>query len=153
MATTAAPHGAGPDAERLELLDAEPGRPTTLDGAWWPRTSDLAESTPALVSALRGRGVRITRIAYNPAAWDSTLHKVPADDRLIRLGWFRSMDQHLISLTGSDGERVDLLVVPPGTEAGVAGRAMTLAAARGNRSTPTAVLEQAGREPGQRPEA
>jgi hypothetical protein len=128
---------------RLMLLAAEEGHATTLDGAWWPRSTSLATDLPPLVAELRRRGVRITRAAYHPELWEPAPRKIRADNRIVRLGWFRTIDPHLVSLTGSGGERVELLVVPPDTAPAAAARAMALAATRGNRSSPTAVLAAA----------
>jgi len=64
-----------------------------------------------------------------------------ADGRTIRLGWFRSIDPQLLDLTGdTNRSRLDLLVVPPDTEAAGARQAFADASDRANRRTPTAVL-------------
>lgn len=128
------------DEARLVLLEAEPDHPTTLDGGWWPRSTNLAIELPPLVAAFGCRGIRITRVSYHPQLWDPALRKIRADDRIIRLGWFRNVDAHLVSLTGRNGERVELLVVPPATDPATAARAMALAITRRNRSSPTVVL-------------
>ena len=125
------------------VLGAGPHHPTTLDGAWWPRSTSLAADLPFLVAELHRKGIRITRAAYHPAQWDPAPAKIDADGRAVRVGWFRSMDAHLISLRGSNGERVDLLVVPPDTAATTAAHAMVLAAAGSNRLSATAVLAAA----------
>ena len=64
-----------------------------------------------------------------------------ADGRTIRLGWFRSIDPQLLDLTGdTNRSRLDLLVVPPDTEAAGARQAFADASDRANRQTPTALL-------------
>jgi Family of unknown function (DUF5994) len=64
------------------------------------------------------------------------------------LGWFREIDPHLVGLRTSDDKRVEVLVIPPDTDAGTAARAMTLATTHRNLLSPTAVLDQAhGSEP------
>jgi hypothetical protein len=64
-----------------------------------------------------------------------------ADGRIIRLGWFRTIDPQLLELTGDDNRgRIDLLVVPPDTAATAARQACADASDRANRRTPTAVL-------------
>jgi hypothetical protein len=142
--STAALHAVpDPDEARLVLLDTEKNQVTTLDGAWWPRSTNLAADLPSLVAEFRRRGVRITRVSYHPQLWDPASRKVRVGDRVVRLGWFRTIDPHLVSLTGSNRERVELLVVPPDTGSATAARAMALAATRGNRSSPTVVLAAA----------
>ena len=100
-----------------------------------------ASSAPSLVQELHRRGVRVTRVTYNPDAWETAPRRLAADGRTIRLGWFRSIDPQLLDLTGDTTRgRLDLLVVPPDTAAAAARQAFTAASDRANRRTPTAVL-------------
>ncbi|WP_157984939.1 DUF5994 family protein [Lentzea terrae] len=39
------------------------------DGAWWPRSSDLAAELPPLIAALAGRLGRATQVTFNLTAW------------------------------------------------------------------------------------
>jgi hypothetical protein len=128
------------DSVRLALIDP-PERRSTLDGAWWPRTRSLSDELPGLVEELHLRGIRVTRVAYNPDSWEAAPRRMAADGRTIRLGWFRSVDPQLLDLTGDEiRRRLDLLVVPPDTEAAAARQAFAAASDRANRRTPTAVL-------------
>lgn len=128
------------DPVRLALIDP-PAERTTLDGAWWPRTRSLTDDLPALVQELHRRGIRVTRVAYNPDAWEATPRRLEADGRTIRLGWFRTIDAQLLDLTGDLRRgRLDLLVIPPDTTAEDAEQAFTFATDRANRRTPTALL-------------
>jgi hypothetical protein len=125
---------------RLALIDP-PAERTTLDGAWWPRTVSLGDELPGLVEELHRRGIRVTRVTYNPDSWEAAPRRMAADGRTIRLGWFRSIDPQLLDLTGdSQRGRLDLLVVPPDTTAAVARQAFTAATDRGNREAPTVLL-------------
>jgi Family of unknown function (DUF5994) len=138
------PVGAGEDAVRLALIDP-PAPRTTLDGAWWPRTRSLTQELPALIEELHRRGLRMTRAAYQPDSWDPAPRRLPADDRVIRLGWFRSIDPQLLNLTGDlRRARLDLLVIPPDTPAAVARQAFAAATDRANRCAPTALLGALG---------
>jgi hypothetical protein len=143
------PRRAAGDAARVRLaLIDPPAERTTLDGAWWPRTVSLGDELPGLVQELHRRGIRVTRVAYNPDSWEAAPRRLAADGRTIRLGWFRSIDPQLLDLTGdSQRGRLDLLVVPPDTPADVVEQAFTAATDRSNRATPTvllAALHQAG---------
>ena len=139
-AGTPQPRTGDADPVRLALIDP-PGQRTTLDGAWWPRTRSLSEELPGLVQELHRRGIRVTRAAYNPDAWETAPRRLAADGRTIRLGWFRSIDPQLLDLTGDTTRgRLDLLVVPPDTPAAAVGQAFTAASDRANRRTPTALL-------------
>jgi hypothetical protein len=133
-----------PGGESIRLALIEPPAPrTTLDGAWWPRTRDLGHELPGLIEELHRRGIRVTRAAYNPAAWDPAPRRLQADGRVIRLGWVRSLDPQLIDLTGDwHRGRVDLLVVPPDTAPDAARRAVAAATDRANHLAPTALLQQ-----------
>ena len=129
---------------RLQTLQHDLyGPQPTLDGAWWPRSRNLAEELPALIVELRERGTRVSRVLYNPATWDSPpARKLATDGRVIRVGWFRSMDPHVLTVTTSGGaDRLDLLIVPPDTPDDAADRAMA-AVVLGNRRSASAVLAQ-----------
>ena len=84
----------------------------------------------------------MTRVAYQSDGWASAPRRLEADGRTIRLGWFRSIDQQLLNLTGDPNRgRLDLLVIPPDTTAATAQRACSAATDRANRQTPTALLD------------
>lgn len=144
------PGPGGPRTDvRLMLRSARPGAGvTTLDGAWWPRSRSLPDELPALITELHRRGVRVARVVYNPVSWTSAPRRVSADGRVVKLGWFRSLDPHLVSLADSHGDtRLELLVVPPEASPDSSAAVMKLVAGSGNRSTATAVLTTAGALP------
>ncbi|MBB3083906.1 DUF5994 family protein [Geodermatophilus sabuli] len=127
---------------RLALLDG-PGDHTTLDGGWWPRSRSLADELPGLLTDLQRRGIRVSRVTFNPQSWDAAPRRLTVGGRTVRLGWFRGLDPHLVNLSGGDDgrDRLDLLVVPPDTADAVAARALSAASAPGNHGGPTAVLD------------
>jgi hypothetical protein len=106
---------------------------------------NLAEELPALIVELHDRGTRVSRVLYNPASWEHVpARKLNADGRVIRVGWFRSMDPHVLTVTSSAGaDRLDLLIVPPGTATAVAERAIAAAVGIGNTRSASAVLDGA----------
>ena len=137
----AAPSRRRADAVRLALIEPPSAR-TTLDGAWWPRTADLTDELGPLLEELERRGIRATRVAFNPGSWAETGRRLRTGDRTVRLGWFRHLDPHLLNLTGDPGRaRLDLLVVPPDTATATADRAFAAATDRGNSAEPTALLD------------
>jgi hypothetical protein len=103
----------------------------------------LTRELPPLVGELKRRSLHVSWASYNRMLWDPAPRKVPAAAWRIRLAWFASLDVHVLSLTGTDGDRVELLVVPPEYSRKTAVRAMALAAASGNRSSPTQLLNTA----------
>ncbi|MFL6122246.1 DUF5994 family protein, partial [Actinophytocola sp.] len=50
-----------------------------VDGAWWPRSRDLAAELPALVTVLAVRLGRISRVAYALSSWDATPRRFEVD--------------------------------------------------------------------------
>jgi Family of unknown function (DUF5994) len=145
MSTTIAPATAVAQEQtdetvRLSLLDHGPGRTTTLDGAWWPHSISLVTEVPPLFAELKRRGLHVSRVGFNRALWETAPRKVRGNGGRIGLGWFSGIDPHLVSLTGSMGERLELLVIPPETSPESAARAMVLATTPRNRTSPTQVL-------------
>ncbi|MEU4268042.1 DUF5994 family protein [Streptomyces sp. NPDC026092] len=116
---------------RLSLTPKTPlaGR---LDGAWWPRSRDLAAELPALADALEGRWGRITRVLVNPGHWPVVPHKVAVTGHVLHVGWFTEQDPDKVILLSYTTGRCDLLVIPPETEPASAARLMTAAALPGS---------------------
>jgi hypothetical protein len=103
-----------PPAARLQLTVDRSGQRGMLDGAWWPRSRDLHEQLPSLIAEIRPQGGQISRVSYHPDTWEPAPRTVTADGGTVKLGWFRSMDPHLLTLTGGyRAGRLDLLVAPP----------------------------------------
>lgn len=123
------------------------GRPSdhaALDGVWWPHSRDLAVELPALVAALDARGFATGRVAYSRQSWDGVFKRLLVAGRVIRLGWFRTIDPNSVSMTSRDGrERVDLLVVPSASDPELASQAFERVLARANRGRASATLTAA----------
>ncbi|HEX2073639.1 MAG TPA: DUF5994 family protein [Geodermatophilus sp.] len=118
----------------------EPG----FDGAWFPRSRDLAVEVPELVAALERRGVRAERFTYALDAWQPAPRKVVVDGRVVRTGGFRSMDPGVVCLAWEGGNRrADLLVIPPETDVITGARALRLCTRRGLPRSPQLVLAAA----------
>lgn len=132
------------DEARFALKATRSGDNSALDGAWWPRSRDLATELPAFVAALAARGFATARVAYSRECWDEVLKRLPVTGRIIRLGWFRTIDPNSVSLTSRDGQgRIDLLVVPSASDAELATRAFERALDSGNRGGASATLTAA----------
>jgi hypothetical protein len=135
---------------RVRLRREGAAADVAFDGAWWPRSRDLAAELPELVAALTALGVRVERFTYPVDAWQPVDRKVVVAGRTVRTGAFRSMDQQLVSLMVDGERRLDLLVVPPEADALTGVRALRKAGLRENSSSPQRVLAAAGSRP--RPE-
>lgn len=112
---------------RVLLVTARAGR-AVLDGGWWPRSTDPAVELPGLIHALSERFSPIRYVLLNNATWDSRFRRIEVDGRVVRTGWFASLDPALLVATTETGDQIDVLVVPPSTEDGAANDAMARAA-------------------------
>jgi len=148
-----------PSIPRLHL---RPGRPPgvaapSLDGGWWPRTEDPVAELPGLIQALQdhrrpdGQSGQhaaehgtIVHILARVADWDTRPRRLrvegPAGRRVVRLGWFDTLPAGLLTAIYSDGDRIDLLIVPPDTDPAQAAAAMELAAHPDNHLATPALL-------------
>ena len=127
----------------LKPVNTTPGHPhTELDGAWWPRSRDLASELSALADVLDPLWGRITRIAVNPRYWPIIPPRIYVNGHVVKVGWFTSeLDPHKMLLLSYTAGRWDLLVVPPRTSAPSAARLMAAAvASTGPALTATALL-------------
>jgi hypothetical protein len=89
---------------------------------------------------LRSPGV-ITRVALNMTAWDPAPRRRAADGRIVRLGRFRSLDAHLISVTRARSDQdINLLVIPPQSPVALAVTARAMAADRQTTARPSDIL-------------
>lgn len=66
---------------RLALRPGSPARGhSDLDGAWWPRSRDLASELSTLADVLDPLWGRITRVAVNPATGRASRPGSPSTD-------------------------------------------------------------------------
>jgi hypothetical protein len=119
-----------PSVPRLRLGPAS-SRRTLPGGGWWPRSADPVAELPGLIRAIDDRRGRVTRLMLGPAGWDSQPRWLGGAGRAVPLDWFPGQPAGLLTAF-CNGDRVDLLVVPPGTAEAGAIRAMDLAAQAGN---------------------
>ncbi|MFJ5118714.1 DUF5994 family protein [Kitasatospora sp. NPDC088548] len=127
-------------AVRLALAP-DGARAGRLDGAWWPRSRDLLLELPSLAAEIDGRWGRITRITVNPAQWPVIPRRIPVTGHTVHAGWFTTeQDEHTIAVYSYAPRRLNLLVVPPATDAVVAARLMSEATAPANTRTASELL-------------
>lgn len=111
-----------------------------VDGAWWPRSRDLAAELPALLAVLAVRLGEIPRVSYNLIEWDTAPRQIAADGLRVRLSGFWSRPAHTVDVIAGDRRRLTLLLVPPDTEPSTAHHAMMCAAERENIDTVEVLL-------------
>jgi hypothetical protein len=133
---------------RVSLREDVGASDSSFDGAWWPRSRDLAVEVRELIAELDRRGVRVERFTYALDAWLPAPRKVVVLGRTVRTGGFRSMDPQVVCLTWAGGaRRADLLVVPPETDVVTGARALRLCTRRGLPRSPQMVLAAARATP------
>jgi hypothetical protein len=115
-------------------LRLKPPAPATghVDGAWWPRTRDLAAELPGLLAAVTGRLGRIDRVTYHLADWPAPHRRLVADGNVVRLEGFRSQESGTLTVIGWDRHRLTMLVIPPETGPDAAQHALATAADQDN---------------------
>jgi hypothetical protein len=128
-----------PSQPRLILAPARLDR-AVLDGGWWPRSTDPVAELPGLVLALAARYGPIRRLMLNSGSWDGRFRRLAVGDRVVRTGWFTSIDPAVLVATTDQGSQIDLLIVPLDTSAEAAEAAMATAADPANRLRAAAVL-------------
>ena len=100
---------------RLTLRRSEDRR--TLDGAWWPRSRDLAEELPALFAVWPSKAGYITRAVVAARDWDSTPSKVsiPLRRGQVKTDLLPADTTHHAVLIMLEGASYSLVVIPPTT--------------------------------------
>jgi Family of unknown function (DUF5994) len=84
-----------------------------VDGAWWPRSRDLADQLPALLVELWDRVGGVERVSYNLTTWPRAPRRMRVGGRLVRLGGYRMQDPLSLDLVSGVGGRITTLLVVP----------------------------------------
>ncbi|MCG8966283.1 MULTISPECIES: DUF5994 family protein [Streptomyces] len=129
---------------RLETTESREG---VLDGAWWPRSRDIAAELPALLSALVGHLGPVTRVGLDTAAWEGLPTRIVVDDRVVRVDSFPVGDDTVL-ITRGDRDVFSLLVVPPDAAPDAARAAMAQAVRADNVSQAEQILIDTASGPG-----
>jgi hypothetical protein len=99
--------------------------PRLIDGAWWPRTTDLTYELPQLLGGLPPAWGRVGSALVDGAAWAPVPGRLLVADQVVRLR--RTAGEHApstVCLLAPGHGRWDLLVVPPAATEAEAGRLM-----------------------------
>ncbi len=99
-----------------------------LDGAWWPRSFNLIDELPGLVTSLSERLGRVVMVGYRRNGWDDTPPLAEIGGHSIELLGFTSDEPASVILIGEDGRHITLHVIRPDTSAEVARQALEEAA-------------------------
>jgi Family of unknown function (DUF5994) len=106
-----------------------------VDGAWWPRSDDLATDLSDLLAVLSVRLGTVDRVLYNLAEWARVPNRLTTGGREVRLDGSQPQPANTLRVIGAGGEKILLLVVPPHTDPESAHEAMMTAAAPNDATT------------------
>ncbi len=134
------PHRGPQNTPRLRLK-SKASRAGHVDGAWWPRSTDLPAELPDLLAVLAVRLGDIARVTYLRAEWDTMPRKVTIDDRLIRLDGYDRQRANTLGVVDSRGGTTTLVVVPVRMEADRAHEVLMSAADSENESRVEVLLD------------
>lgn len=128
---TSASHDHAAEPARWSLRPGPPTPSGSVDGAWWPRSRELADELPALLAAVGERLGPVERVSHHLGDWAPAPRRTGVGATAVRIGGYRWQATGTVDLEGP-AYRVTLLVVPPETGGAVAERALTTAGAAGN---------------------
>ena len=110
-----------------------------VQGAWWPRSTELTSELPSLLAALSLRVGSIDGVLYHESDWSpAPLSITHQGDQVIVSA--HQQWPNVVSVFGPRFGRLDLLVVPPYTEPTQAYHVVTTAASVNDSSTPDQLL-------------
>jgi Family of unknown function (DUF5994) len=112
-----------------------------VDGAWWPRSHELADELSVLIGELDQCWGRVTRVTVNPALWTAIPRTVNAHGHTTHVGWFREeQNAYVICLLSYGINRMDLLVIPPESSKDLAHQLMVAASDPSDTRRPEQLL-------------
>jgi hypothetical protein len=124
-------------------LDTTHDRRGVLDGAWWPRSRNIAAELPALIAALTEHLGPVTRVGLDAGAWEGLPTRLVIDDRVVHIDSFPVGDDTVL-VTRGDQDHFSLLVVPPHATPDAARAAMAEAVRAGNVTQAEQILIDTG---------
>jgi len=110
-----------------------------VQGAWWPRSTELGSEIPSLLAALSLRFGSIDSVLYHENDWSPAPLSIKHQGDQVIVSAHQEWP-NVISLFGPRFGRLDLLVVPPYTEPTHAYNVVTTAASVNDASTPDQLL-------------
>jgi hypothetical protein len=110
-----------------------------VQGAWWPRSTELGSELPALLAAMSLRVGSIDSVLYHENDWSPAPLSIKHQGAQVVLSTHQKWP-NVVSLFGPRFGRLDLLVVPPYTEPTRAYNVVMTAASVNDASTPDHLL-------------
>jgi hypothetical protein len=124
-------------------LETTHDRRGVLDGAWWPRSRDIAAELPTLIAALAEYLGPVTRVGLDAGAWEELPTRLVIDDRVVHIDSFPVGDDTVLIARGEQ-DLFSLLVVPPHATPDAARAAMAEAVRAGNVTRAEQILIDTG---------
>jgi hypothetical protein len=105
------------DGESGPRLRVTPSRIPSehIDGAWWPRSTQLAAELPALLSSLSERVGQVVGVGYRRDGWPDTPPQADIAGHPVQLLGFTSDEPASVIVIGHDGHHLTLHVIAPET--------------------------------------
>jgi Family of unknown function (DUF5994) len=119
-------------------------RRAPLHGAWWPESDDPLQELPGLILEIDDRrGAPVPCLILGVTNWQSRPPRLRVAGRQVRIGWFTTQADWLLTASWEDRYNLQLLIVPPDMDVAVADAAMTLAARAECRVPPADIFDTA----------
>jgi uncharacterized protein DUF5994 len=131
-------------ALRLALCERA-GTRGGIDGAWWPKSSDLGSELPDLVAVFGSWIGAVARVVYDPSAWLSAPSRILSRNQMIAVDPYRLVFNDTVYMVGTHSRDAVLFVVPPSTASHAAERLLHLVSASA-QPTNVSALRQLVRE-------
>jgi hypothetical protein len=142
---TAQAHRSGIGNLRLRLKPAHRSC-GSVQGAWWPRSTQLITELPLLLAVLSPRVGSVDRVVYDETSWAPASLRMEFRGRSIILEGSSTTSTDVLSVIGEGFGTLVLLVVPPNTNPTRAYTAVMAASKHDNVSTPDELLGIGPRE-------
>jgi hypothetical protein len=136
--------------DRELRLKMKPGTaaPGSVDGGWWPWSTDPVAEFPALIMAVSSWVGPARHMTYNIGAWDPTEPTLSVEGWVVSLEGSDTLQADTVTLTGTNLKQIRLLVVPPGVPGGVARAVLRSAANSAVTASVEDILASNGVSPG-----
>jgi hypothetical protein len=99
------------------LLRARGDASDGVDGAWWPRTVNLTTELHDLITALTERLGATERLTFDWNALSISQRNLDRADGVQVTGPLPEQPPDIMYVFGTDGRRLQLLIIPPATDA------------------------------------
>jgi len=132
------------NAVRLRVKQS-PATRGDVDGAWWPRSHDLAAEFPGLVLATSSWVGPVRRVAYHLDDWHTaTSRELMVEGWTVDLAGSSTLQANTVVVTGPDQRRMGLLVIPPHTTGDIARAVLNATAGLGEVGSVEEILASHG---------